>query len=508
MTGRVTFVGAGPGDPRLLTLRAASALEEADWVLFDPGIHPDVLSRVREGTPRHPVTPQLSPDRIGQLLAERAQQGDAVVRLTWGDPLLFGPSESEAAVVAKAGVALEIVPGIDPLAAVGAFAGVPLTHAGDVTPSVAFVRVSSGLESLHDWQKLATATDTIALVCDPGSVEEVGRNLVFYGRKGTEPVTVVENITLPTQRTRETRLAELPILARSASTHVIVVVGERAAPLHALTWVERLPLFGKRVLVTRAREQAGRTAERLRERGADPVVVPTIDIRPPSDPAPTVDAVTTLGSYGWVVFTSANGVERVGSELRRQGRDARAFGTAKIAAIGPGTAAALERLGLVADLVPSVHKGEDLAAELVRVIGSSAPRVLVARAERARDVVPDALRQVGCTVDVVPVYKTCPPPQPLLDGLAALLEAGEIDAVTFTSSSTVEHLCDALEDRAAMLLARTRVASIGPITTSTAQKRGVRVDVTAREHTIEGLVRALEGFFDLGSTGTRPSLRR
>lgn len=508
MTGKVTFVGAGPGDPRLLTLRAASALEEADYVLFDAGVHPDVLSRVREGTPREPVTERMSGASIGALLVGRARDGEKVVRLTWGDPLLFGPSDVEALAVARDGVGFEIVPGIDPLVAVGAFSGALLTTTSDASPSVAFVRVAAGLESLHDWQKLATATDTLAIVSDASSVPEIARSLAFYGRPASEAVIVVENVTLPTQRTRETTLAELPLLSRGASERVVVVIGERARPASDLAWLERLPLFGKRILVTRSREQAGRTASRLRERGADPVIVPTIDIHPPSDPAPMIEAASALDRYSWVVFTSSNAVDAFVAELRRQGRDARAFGRAKIAAVGPGTAAALEGFGLVADLVPRVHKGEGLAEELAVALEGTTPRVLLPRAERARDVVPDALRRAGCEVDVVPIYKTCAPPRPLLDGLAALLEAGEIDAVTFTSSSTVEHLCDALADRAAPLLARTRVASIGPITTETAQKRGLRVDVTARDHTIEGLVAALEGFFELGTTGTRPAARR
>ena len=212
------------------------------------------------------------------------------------------------------------------------------------------------------------------------------------------------------------------------------------------------------MLVTRAREQAGGAAALLRERGADPVVVPTIEIHPPSDPSAMIDAVQSMAErYDWVVLTSANGVDRLWAEMRRQGRDARAFGRAKIAAIGPGTATALERCGLTADVIAKEHRGEALAQEVLAAMGSTAgasasaakpPRVLVARAEVARDVVPDTLRAAGCEVDVVSVYKTRSPPRPLLEALSSLLEGGEIDAVTFTSSSTVEHLCDALEARA------------------------------------------------------------
>ncbi len=510
MPGKVTFIGAGSGDPRLLTLRAADVLDEADFVLFDATVHPDILGRLREGTPRHPVTPQLGPERIGQMLAFEAKEGRHAVRLTYGDPVFFGTADVEAAAVSRHGVPLEIVPGIGPVTAAGAFAGVPLTRTSDASPSVAVVSVTRGHEGLHDWEKLATATDTLAIVCDAESVAETARSLVFHGRKANEQVTVIENVSLPTQQINESTLGQLPLLPPPKGQRVVVVVGQRAAPMSELSWLEKLPLFGKRVLVTRAREQAGRTAALLRERGADPLVVPTIEIDPPSDAGPMTDAVGALGGYGWIVLTSANGVERLWTEIRRQNKDARAFGAAKIAAIGPGTAAALERYGLAADLVPKVHKGEGLAAELLAAIGEGAqarPKVLIARAEVARDVVPDALRAAGCEVDVVPVYKTHAPPRPLLDALAALLEAQEIDVVTFTSSSTVEHLCDALESRAAALLRNTCVASIGPITTETARKRGLRVDVTASEHTIPGLVSAIEGYFELATTGTRAVAR-
>lgn len=505
MAGRVTFVGAGAGDPRLLTLRAAEVLASADFVLFDADTHPDVLGRIREGAAQTAVTRAMDAVQIARLLAHEARAGRQAVRVTWGDPLLFGPGDVEATAVARHGVPLEIVPGIGPLIAVGAFAGCPLTRTSDASPSVAAVSVTRGHETLHDWHKLATATDTLAIVCDRTTVAETARSLVFHGRAPEEPVTLVENVSLPTQTVTETTLSEVPLHPPSKADRVVLVVGTR---LPELAWFERQPLFGKRILVTRAREQSGATAAFLRERGADPVVVPVIEIGPPTDPGPLVQVVSQIADrYGWVVFTSANGVDRLWAEIRRQGLDARAFGRARIAAIGPGTAAALERCGLWPDLVPKVHKGEDLAAELVAAFGEARPRVLLARAEVARDVVPDALRAMGCEVDVVAVYATKAPPGPLLEALSELFEAREIDAVTFTSSSTVEHLCDALAPNAASLLANTCVASIGPITTETARKRGIRVDVTADEHTIAGLAQALETQFDLAVTGTRRALR-
>ncbi len=496
---KVTFVGAGCGDPRLLTVRGAEVLAHADYVLFDAEVHPDVLARLREGTPRVAVTPSMTAERIAQLLVAEAKQGRAAVRLTWGDPLLFGWGDVEAAAVARCGAAIEVVPGIGPFIALGAFAGIPLTRSSDASPSVAIVSVTRGHETLHDWDKLATATDTLAIVCDAESVAETARSLVFYGRSPTDRVAIVEEVSLPSQRITETTLGKVPQLPRARTARVVLVVGERATPMTELSWLPRLPLFGKRVLVTRAREQAGGAAALLRESGADPVIVPTIEIHPPSDPSAMIDAVQAMHErYDWVVLTSANGVERLWAETKRQGKDARAFGRAKLAAIGPGTAAALERCGLSPDVVAKEHRGEALAAEVLAAMnasGGTQVRVLVARAEVARDVVPDALRAAGCEVDVVSVYKTRSPPRALLEGLSALLDGGEIDAVTFTSSSTVEHLCDALEARAVELLAKTCIASIGPITTETAKKRGLRVDVVAEVSTIAGLVTALGKHF-------------
>lgn len=498
--GKVTFVGAGCGDPRLLTVRAAEVLAQADFVVFDGDVHPDVLARLREGTPREAVTPAMTAERIASLLAGEAKQGKNAVRLAWADPLLFGWGDIEGSAVARHGVSIEVVPGIGPLVAVGAFAGLPLTRSSDASPSVAAVSVTRGHETLHDWEKLATATDTLAILCDADSVAETARSLVFYGRAPGDHASLVEFVSLPSQRVITCTLGQVPLLGPSTSPRVVLVVGQHASPIAELSWLSKLPLFGKRVLVTRAREQAGSASVMLRERGADPVVVPTIEIHPPSDPSAMIDAVQSMTErYDWVVVTSANGVDRLWAEMKRQGRDARSFGRAKIAAIGPGTALALARCGITADVIAKAHHQEGLAAEVLAAMGEiepgGRPRVLIARAEVARDVLPDTLRGAGCEVDVVAVYKTRSPHRPMLEALSALLEGGEIDVVTFTSSSTVEHLCDALEARAAELLAKTCVASIGPITTETAQKRGIRVDVVATDHTIPGLVAALEKHF-------------
>lgn len=258
-------------------------------------------------------------------------------------------------------------------------------------------------------------------------------------------------------------------------------------------------LSGKRVLVTRAKEQAGSTADLLRARGAVPVIVPTIAIGEPGDPAPMRRAVADLARYAWIAFTSANGVEHTWREIERQGRAAAGLGAAKVAAIGPGTARALEARGVRVDVVAKELRGEGLAAELLRVFGDARPRVLVARAEVARNVLPDELRAAGCEVDVVAVYATRAPDAEAVAHLAAALARDEIDAVLLTSGSTVDNLCDCLGAPAAELLAHARVASIGPITSEAAARRGVRIDVSAPEPTVAALVEALEAWFSLSN---------
>lgn len=430
--GVVVFVGVGPGDPALRTERASQRIAAADRVFDDTEDAPSDATLIA-------------------LAGAGARQ--CVVRVVAGDPFESPLVVAQALAVAAAGVAIEVVPGIGAGGAAAAFAGVlgaaTRLPAGEVGAAVA-----------HE------APDAI--------------------------VTLVAHAGSPSQRVIVTLAKDAAERALELGGAVILVFGR---PDEALRWAERRPLFGKRILVTRAREQAGGTAALLRDCGAEPIVVPTIEIHPPSDPVPLARALDALsgGAYGWVAFTSANGVERTWEALAATGGDARAFGAARIAAIGPATARALERRGLRADVVATEFRGEFLAEGMLAAIrsGGPSPRVLIARAAKARDVLPDTLRAAGCGVDVVPVYETRPPAPSVVEALTRELEGGRLDAVTFTSSSTVDNLCDLLGARAAPLLANVRVASIGPVTTSTAAGRGIRVDVTAREYTVPGLVDAL-----------------
>jgi len=427
--GLVSFVGLGPGDPRLCSERAIERLAQAEVILRDG-----------EAT-------------VDELIA-LGRQGKRVVRPVAGDPLESPRVAAEVLEVAVAGVPIEVVPAIGLVSAAAAFAGV-----------------------------LGRA------LCLPSSAVAGA----VSGTPSAAPVTLITEVGLPSQRVVVTTSGEAVEEARALGHGPVVLVF--GSPDPRLRWFERRPLFGKRVLVTRAREQAGALAALLREHGADPVVQPTIEIHAPSDRAPLARALVDLqaGAYGWVAFTSANGVERTWDALVEMGGDARAFGAARLAAIGPATARVLERHGLRADVVATEFRGEQLAREMLAALGSGpeAPRVLLARAARARDVLPEALRAAGCRVDVVAAYETHPPPRNSVETLVTELQGKRVDAVMFTSSSTVDNLCDLLGARAIMLLGGVRVASIGPVTTETARARGVRVDVTAREYTVPGLVEAL-----------------
>lgn len=472
MTGVVYFVGAGPGDPRLVTVRGAELLARCQAVVLDASVHHEVLERCPASCVRS-LADGTAAQHAERLVAV-ARAGHVAVRLVAGDPMLLREVDEEIRAVRKAGIAFEIVPGVARETAFAAYTGVALG------PDRVAIGKSDG------------APDAFVIATDGARVAETVRVLGDRGVSGTTPAAIVRAATSPAQTVREGTLAT--IAEGSSEGPVLLAVGDAIARREPLRWFDTRPLFGKRVLVTRTREQASGAASMLRDRGAEPVVMPTIEIHPPSDPAPMQRAIAALSSYGWVAFTSANGVDRTWREIERQGRDARAFGAAKIAAIGPGTAQALEAHGLRADLVAKEFRGEGLADALLAQMRPK-ERVLVARAKDAREVLPDTLRAKGHEVDVVPVYETRKPDAASIERLAGLLERGEIDAVTFTSSSTVTNLCDLLGDRAAALLSSAKVASIGPITSETAKKRGLTVDVTADEYTIPGLLAALERAF-------------
>ncbi len=499
--GKVSFIGAGPGDPRLLTLRGAELLARADIVVFDEDVHEAALDLAPETAQRVAIARGTQPESNVPELVARARAGSHVVRLFYGDPFAFRGGAIELAGVRQAHVEVEVVAGVIAPTAAAAYSGLALSRYEDITPSVALAVVNEA-EELHDWRKLSLATDTLALLTDTEQLLEITHTLTYYGRKPETPAALVRNVSLPSQKVVldtlvgiRKHIAEFEPLPDDKSM-VLLVVGDSIAGREALRWFDTRPLSGKRILVTRAAEQGRKLAAMLRERGAEPVLVPTIEIHPPSDPAPAARAAKDLASYAWVAFTSENGVKRFFDVLTAANLDARAFGRARLAAIGPGTAAALTEHGLRADVIAKEFRGEGLAHAMIDAAGA-APRgrVLVARAKEAREAFPEALRAAGFEVDVVPVYETRPAARAVTERLRAMLESRALDAITFTSASTVHGFCDALGDGAAALVRASGaiVASIGPITTEAATAHDIAVSATAATYTLDGLVAALEG---------------
>jgi len=505
-SGKVYLLGAGPGDPELVTVRARRRLAEADLVLYDALVHPDLLAGCRPDAERVFVGKRAGraserQSDINQRMLDAARAGRVVARLKGGDPYLFGRGSEEAEYLHAAGVEVEVVPGVPSPVAAAAYAGISLSHR-ELASSIAYVTATESPEkdqSAHDWQKLATATQTLVIFMGIRKLAALMDTLMAHGRAPTCPAAIVQSASLPSQRVIIGTVATIAQLAQQADIGMpaLTIVGEVVRLREQLRWFDRQPLFGKRVLVTRPAEQNAGLCQMLRDRGAQPVVMPAIRIAAPDRGAPLAAAVAEANAYACIAFSSENGVAAFFDELARQGRDARALAGVKLAAIGPSTAAALRERGLVPDVLPARHVGEALADAIIGELGAESngrlagKRVLLARAAVASDVLPERLREHGAAVDDVPAYRTLGPEPSFGPELRALIEGGGLDAVTFTSASTLEHTTDALWPDAAALLARLTVVSIGPITTAAAELRGVRVDVEAEPHTASALVDAL-----------------
>jgi uroporphyrinogen III methyltransferase / synthase len=484
--GRVYLVGAGPGDPGLMTARALELLARADVILHDRLIPAGALDGARDDAELVGVgkeaggrsTPQ---EEIERLMVQRAREGREVVRLKGGDPFVFGRGGEEAEALRAAGVPYEVVPGVTAGVAAPAYAGIPVTHR-DHASAVAFVTGHEDPdkpESALDWAALARFPGTLVFYMGVRRLGAIAERILAEGRPHDEPAAVVQAGTLPDQRTVTAPLGELAERAEATGigAPAVTVVGPVAGLHDALAWLAARPLHGRTVAVTRARAQASALAARLRALGAGVVEAPAIRIEPLAGEAPDVSA------YDLVCLTSANGVRLLFARLREAGRDARALAGATVAAIGPGTAAALREHGIEADVLPERSVAESLVDALREV---PVKRALVARAAEARDVLPDALRERGAEVDVLALYETVA--EPLDDGTLAAARAA--DYVTFTSSSTVRFFLDAAGGDAG-LSDGTRIVSIGPVTSSTLREHGLEPDVEAARHDVDGVLDAL-----------------
>jgi uroporphyrinogen III methyltransferase/synthase len=480
----VYLVGAGPGDPGLLTARALELIAAADVIVHDRLIPATALDGARADAEliyvgKEGGGPSVAQDEIGRVLLEHARAGREVVRLKGGDPFVFGRGGEEAELLHEAGVAFQVVPGITAGVAASAYAGIPVTHR-DASSAVAFVtghEDPAKPESALDWGALARFPGTLVVYMGVRQLDAIARRLMQGGRPGTEPAAVIERGTLPDQRVVSATLETIAAAAAEAEVRApaVSLFGPVAALRADLAWFENRPLAGVTVAVTRARAQASGLAARLRQLGANAVEAPAIRISELDGPAPD------LKPYDLVCLTSPNGVRLLFDRLMRAGRDARALAGARVAVIGPGTAEELRRHGVIADVVPDRFVAEGLVEALA---GVPVTRALIARAADARDVLPDALRERGATVDVLPLYETVA--EPIDDRQRAAV--AQADYVTFTSSSTVRFFFASAGEA---LSERTRLVSIGPVTSETLRQHGREADVEATRHDIDGVVQAL-----------------
>jgi uroporphyrinogen III methyltransferase/synthase len=493
--GTVYLVGGGPGDPGLLTVRAAGLLSTATFVAYDRLSPPEALALCPDGAElvyvgKLPDRHAIPQDDLDRLLVERAKAGDAVVRLKGGDPFVLGRGSEEALECAAAGVPFEVVPGVTSAIAAPAYAGIPVTHRG----RAAGFAVVTGHEDPTkaalqvDYDALARFPGTLLLLMGVGRIGEIADALVEAGRDPATPVALVRWGSTPRQETLSGTLAGIGRLVAETGfrSPAVTVVGEVAALREELAWFDRRPLHGVSVLVPRTRHQASELSERLRALGAEPVEAPTIAIGPTRDPdgLRTALAAVADGAYDWVAFTSANGVDAVWEQVDALAADARLFASARLAVVGPGTGDALKTRGLRPDLVPDRYATRGLAEALLRAGGK---RILLPRADIATPVLAEALTAAGWDVDEVEAYRTVRAAA-LPEAVAARLAAGDVDVLAFASSSTVRNLVELLggpPDR------RMRVASIGPVTSGTCRELGLRVDAEADPHDLDGLVDAV-----------------
>ena len=474
-------------------------------VLYDALVHPDLLKYCQPDAERVFVGKRAGRTHerqvsINERLIEAARAGRCVARLKGGDPYLFGRGSEEAEALAAAEIPFEVVPGVPSPSAATAYAGMSLTHR-DMSSSVAYVTATESPEkdrSAHEWQKLATATQTLVIFMGMRKLDVLMQVLMEHGRPADCPAAVIQWASTPQQRTVVGTVSDIAAKAAAAGLGMpaLTVVGEIVRLREKLRWYDKKPLFGRRVLVTRAREQSESLAQALREAGAAAIELPMISIQPPPDLEPLRAAIRSLHAYNFLVFTSQNGVATFFTELAAIGGDSRALGGLRVAAIGPGTAEALVPFGIKPDVIPDNFRGEALAEAIMAAVGSmSGVRVLLPRAAVARDVLPDTLRAAGAQVDVITAYETHGASPEARAQLRGLLERRELDVITFTASSTVQHTLEALAPDGRELLRGLTLASIGPITTQTARDAGLLVQVTAEEYTIEGLVHALHQHF-------------
>ena len=502
INGKVYLVGAGPGDPKLITLKGIECLQRADVVIYDLLINVKLL----EHCPAHTekiyggklIGEQAQRQaEIDDLMIRHARAGKTVVRLKGGDPFIFGRGGEEALTLVGAGIDFEIVPGITSAIAAPAYAGIPLTHRS-YSSSVAFVTGHSAAlkaDSTIRWEQLATGVDTLVVLMGVGHLREIAARLIQHGRSPDTPISLIHWGTTPQQKTLEGTLSDIVQKADAVNFRnpAAIVVGKVNTLRKQLGWFDRKPLFGRRIIVTRARAQASDFAECLQSYGAEVIQFPTIETQPIPDNAALDQAIAQLATYNWVIFTSVNAVEYFYRQLRENGKDTRSLSNACICAVGSKTVAALDQIGIRTDYVPSQARGAIVAAELEGVQGQ---KILLPRASIAVDDLPNGLHDRGAIVDAIPIYETI---KAGAEGRATIegnLHNGRIDMVTFTSSSTITNFLEMFDSHPpAVLLNQAHIAVIGPSTAATAKAHQLTVDIVAKKASVESLAEEIVKFY-------------
>jgi uroporphyrinogen III methyltransferase/synthase len=498
-TGKVYLVGAGPGDPGLISLRAVECLQRADVVLYDGLVNPLVLQHAHANCERtcrssSPDGRILKQDEINERLVEAAKAGNTVVRLKGGDPFIFGRGPEEAAYLRKHGIEYEIVPGITAAVAAGEYAGLSLTHR-DHASMVTFVTGHESPDkpdSALDYELLAKLPGTLVFYMGLHRLPQIAEALIVNGKSASTPTAVISRATTPLQRTVTASLAEIAdeVARAQLVAPSLIIVGECVRQREELAWFEQRPLFGLRIGITRPEAQAAPQISRAIELGAQPVLMPLIEIRPTDDTGPLDAALDRLDDFDWLVFTSANGVDAFFNRLWETGRDTRSLGNICCAAIGPSTADALAEFRVRADIVPEEYRAEGLAAALAPLVAGQ--RVLWPRANRGRDVLPNELTTAGAIVEQVVVYENVDSTSLPTDVLTAI-ESEQLDWIALSSPSIARSLAEKIPaELKAKLGATTKLATISPVTSQAATDAGLPVSAEATMFTWDGIFEAIQ----------------
>ena len=498
--GKVYIIGAGPGDPGLITVKGLRCLKEADVIIYDHLVNEDIISQAKASSRliyagKKGGAHTLPQEEINRRLVEEAKQGNIVARVKGGDPFIFGRGGEEAEILVNEEILFEVIPGVSSAIAVPAYAGIPLTHRG-YTSTLAFVTGHEDPtkdQSDIDWKTLA-GIGTLVFLMGVKNLQQITDSLIQNGKEKNTPAALIRWGTTENQETLTGALGDIAqkAEARKFSPPAILIVGSVVELRNSLNWFETKPLFGKGIVITRPEAQAEQFSVLLNAEGARVIHFPTINIVPPESYDGLDQAISQLAQYQWIIFTSANGVSFFFQRLIKLGRDIRDLKDIRICTIGPATAAAIEKLGIRVDLVPDEYISEGVVREFEK-FNINGSRILLPRAEIARDVIPDGLAKLGAKVNVVTTYRTVNSGKKKLE-LASLMNEGKVDVITFTSPSTVTNFMEIM-GRNYVIPPQVKIACIGPVTAAAVKKAGLPVDIIQERYTVPGLVERLIEYF-------------